>query len=259
MRNYRFASHAAVLLLAMAISSYSAVDLNRSLAPRAGALNVEAANQAGELGDVVLSRDGTIIKPVSIPTSPLPNRKAIHYTVNAGDTLDSIARIFGIPMRDITWSNPGLRLPLAAGKTLLMPPVPGVVAVVKPGDSPASLATRYGADTTTILGFNGIRASQLTPGLTLVIPVDPQIGPTLSTGAPADPIRPGELLCPIRGAEIIQKFGPTSFALEPSYGGYAHFHTGVDLLAEYGTPILAAAGGKSRPQAMRTISASGSR
>jgi murein DD-endopeptidase MepM/ murein hydrolase activator NlpD len=50
-------------------------------------------------------------------------------------------------------------------------------------------------------------------------------------------------VCPIQGAPIIQKFGPTTFALEPSYGGYAHFHSGVDLLAGYGTPIFAAAGG----------------
>jgi len=45
-------------------------------------------------------------------------------------------------------------------------------------------------------------------------------------------------------AKIIQPFGPTAFAVEPSYGGYLHFHTGIDLLAEYGTPIVAAAGGK---------------
>ena len=32
--------------------------------------------------------------------------------------------------------------------------------------------------------------------------------------------------------------------MEPAYGGYLHFHSGVDVLAEYGTPIVAAAGGK---------------
>jgi murein DD-endopeptidase MepM/ murein hydrolase activator NlpD len=78
----------------------------------------------------------------------------------------------------------------------------------------------------------------------LVIPVDPAIGPNLPSGPPADPIKPGQLVCPITGAPIIQKFGPTSFELEPSYDGYLHFHTGVDILAGYGTPIGAAAGGK---------------
>ena len=77
----------------------------------------------------------------------------------------------------------------------------------------------------------------------LVIPVDPGVGPNLPSGVPADPIKPAQLICPIPGAQIIQKFGPTSFQLEPAYGGYLHFHLGVDIIATYGTPIVAAAGG----------------
>jgi murein DD-endopeptidase MepM/ murein hydrolase activator NlpD len=48
---------------------------------------------------------------------------------------------------------------------------------------------------------------------------------------------------PIYGAKITQRFGPTSFVLEPPHGGYAHFHTGVDLAAVMGTPVVAAAPG----------------
>jgi murein DD-endopeptidase MepM/ murein hydrolase activator NlpD len=99
-------------------------------------------------------------------------------------------------------------------------------------------------DVTTLLGFNGIHGPELTPGSVLVIPVDTTTGPNLSTGAPADPVDPGQFLCPTAGAQIIQRFGPTSFAIEPPFGGYPHFHTGVDLLAGYGTPITAAAGGR---------------
>jgi len=244
LRRYRFVSHAVVLLIAGMISGYSAVDLNTSMVPRAVSLQAEASTGGGPSGDVALGRDGTIIKPLSIPTTPLANHKVIYYTVHNGDTLESIARALSIPFREITWSNPGLRLPLKAGQTLKLPPVPGVVVFVKVGDSPASLAAKYGVDETTILGFNHIRAPQMTPGLILVIPVDPQIGPNLGTGVQADPVAPGVLMCPIPGAPLIQKFGPTSFTLEPSYGGYLHFHTGVDLLAEYGAPIVAAAGGK---------------
>jgi murein DD-endopeptidase MepM/ murein hydrolase activator NlpD len=39
---------------------------------------------------------------------------------------------------------------------------------------------------------------------------------------------------------ITQGFGPSSFYLEPPYGGYAHFHTGIDIAGPYGTPIYAA-------------------
>ena len=233
-----------MLLLATAISGYGAVDLTLStVASKSAALNAQAAAE-GQSGDFSLGRDSTIVKPLSIPTAPLPNRKPIRYAVRTGDTLDSIAHNFGLTFREITWSNPGLRLPLKVGQALNLPPLPGVVVLVKPGDTPAGLADKYGVDVSSILGFNHIRGTEFAPGSLLVIPVDPQVGPNLITGAPADPIDPGVLMCPIRGAEIIQKFGPTSFALEPSYAGYYHFHTGIDLLAGYGTPILAAAGGK---------------
>ncbi|TMC39219.1 MAG: M23 family metallopeptidase [Chloroflexi bacterium] len=245
MRLHRYMTHAVVVLIALAMSSYTAFDRKFSISVGAGpgTVRAAAANEGASFGDVSLGRDSTIIKPVSIPTSGLPNRKPIAYRVVQGDSLESIALAFNIPMRDITWSNPGMRLPLTAGQSLRLPPVPGAVIVVGKSDSLESLANAYGADPTAILGFNGIRAPQLTAGSVLVIPVDPVPGPNLSTGLPADPIAPGQLLCPIPNAKIIQRFGPTSFALEPSYGGYLHFHSGVDLLAEYGTPIVASAGG----------------
>lgn len=41
-------------------------------------------------------------------------------------------------------------------------------------------------------------------------------------------------------AQISQPFGPSSLALEPAYGGYAHFHTGIDLVEPFGSPVFAA-------------------
>jgi murein DD-endopeptidase MepM/ murein hydrolase activator NlpD len=37
--------------------------------------------------------------------------------------------------------------------------------------------------------------------------------------------------------------GPTSFELEPPAFGYPHFHTGVDLAAPLGTPVVAVSSG----------------
>ena len=45
---------------------------------------------------------------------------------------------------------------------------------------------------------------------------------------------------PAPQAQISQPFGPSSLALEPAYGGYAHFHTGLDLVEPFGSPIYAA-------------------
>lgn len=41
-------------------------------------------------------------------------------------------------------------------------------------------------------------------------------------------------------AQISQPFGPSTFWFEPPYGGYAHFHTGIDLVEPFGSPVLAA-------------------
>ena len=48
---------------------------------------------------------------------------------------------------------------------------------------------------------------------------------------------------PMATFQITQAFGPTSFVLEPPLGSYAHFHTGVDMAAPLGTPVMAAADG----------------
>jgi murein DD-endopeptidase MepM/ murein hydrolase activator NlpD len=41
-------------------------------------------------------------------------------------------------------------------------------------------------------------------------------------------------------AQISQPFGPSTLPLEPAYGGYPHFHTGIDLVEPFASPILAA-------------------
>jgi LysM repeat protein len=232
-------THAMVLLLAAVLSIYSS---SSYLKPAQGSIDARAANAGNGAGDVSMGRDATIIKPVSIPTLALPSRGPIFYKIKDGDTLTGIATTLGVPYREITWSNPGLRVPLKAGKVLRIPPVPGLVVTVKKGDSLASLAAAYGADPVAIVDFNRTRGP-LVPGSLLVIPIDPTIGPSLSSGVPADPIKPEQFVCPIPGAKIILKFGPTSFGLEPAYDGYLHFHKGVDILAGYGVPIDAAAGG----------------
>ncbi|HEY5034372.1 MAG TPA: peptidoglycan DD-metalloendopeptidase family protein [Candidatus Dormibacteraeota bacterium] len=41
-------------------------------------------------------------------------------------------------------------------------------------------------------------------------------------------------------ALISQGFGPSHLALEPPYAGYPHFHTGIDLVEPFGSPVIAA-------------------
>ena len=118
MRLDRYVTHGVLLLVAALISGYT---FSVHLVPRAGAIDAAAAGPVTVGGDAWYGRDNSIIKPVYIPTAPLPNRAPMIYTVAAGDTLDSIARDLKIPFREITWSNPGLHLPLKTGQVLRIP------------------------------------------------------------------------------------------------------------------------------------------
>jgi murein DD-endopeptidase MepM/ murein hydrolase activator NlpD len=48
---------------------------------------------------------------------------------------------------------------------------------------------------------------------------------------------------PVVGGRVTQPFGPSDLLLEPPLGNYAHFHTGVDIAAPFGTTVTAAAAG----------------
>jgi murein DD-endopeptidase MepM/ murein hydrolase activator NlpD len=67
-----------------------------------------------------------------------------------------------------------------------------------------------------------------------------QANPTFAVPPSAAHSRHSRFIWPIPNGVVTQEFGPTDFALEPSYAGFAHFHTGIDVAAPMGTPVLAA-------------------
>jgi murein DD-endopeptidase MepM/ murein hydrolase activator NlpD len=60
---------------------------------------------------------------------------------------------------------------------------------------------------------------------------------------PGTNLSPLVLSWPMTGARVTQPFGPSELVLEPSLGPYPHFHTGIDIAAPLGSPVLAAAEG----------------
>lgn len=72
----------------------------------------------------------------------------------------------------------------------------------------------------------------------------PQPSPAITSNAPSNPLSSsahplGNFIWPAKGT-ISQHFGPTSAATDPSYDGYPHFHTGLDIANDAGTPVVAA-------------------
>lgn len=141
---------------------------------RLGATNAAgmAINQGGQVGTLSLGRQGTILKPVDLPTAPTIPHNPFEYTVQLGDDLQSIATKHHLTVDMIRWSNASLATTerLKIGDTLVLPPVPGVVVTVKRTDTVQSLATAYQVQPQVIMDFNYLRDARLAEGQRLVLP-----------------------------------------------------------------------------------------
>jgi LysM repeat protein len=174
LRINRYLTHAFVLAIALAISGYASFDRHAgSYLSQLGPVNAQAlVDQGGAVGDVTFGRFSTIIKPLAIPMAAPLSHSPSFYTVQAGDSLASIAAKFRVTASDLRWSNGGLFSSGATrpGQQLVVPPVPGVVVTVRAGDTLQSLATAYRVDPATIADFNRFRDMPLAAGTIVVIP-----------------------------------------------------------------------------------------
>ncbi len=92
------------------------------------------------------------------------------YTVQAGDSLGSLATKFGVTSDSIKGSNGLTSVTLTPGKVLLIPPVNGIAYIVKAGDTPDSLASKFSANKDLIIRFNDAEVAGLKVGEKIVIP-----------------------------------------------------------------------------------------
>lgn len=157
------------------LDQLSSADIAQTVAqvnnlPETTAITNQAQSQAATMAMASAGSD-VVSKPQVVATALKSRADIQKYVSQAGDTISGLATKFGVTSDSIRWSNNlSAGDAIAAGTTLYIPPVNGVVYTVKPGDTAASLASQFGASQDQITAYNDAEISGLTPGEQIIIP-----------------------------------------------------------------------------------------
>lgn len=102
-------------------------------------------------------------------TNIAASRGVVEYTVQEGESMESIASKYGVTTDDIRWSNDLKTTDVSAGTVLYIPSTSGIVYTVKSSDTIESIAEKYGSNVSEIIALNDLEVSGITEGMRIVI------------------------------------------------------------------------------------------
>jgi murein DD-endopeptidase MepM/ murein hydrolase activator NlpD len=195
-------------------------------------------------------------------TAPEPEPAYFTYIVQQGDTAASIAARYGLELESLLWNNPELRIDpdlLNVGQELTIPTANGILYTIKLGDTLLGVADLYQTDVENIVGLGANQlgsadsvlegAVLLLPGAVPPPPPPPELTPEpfFAAAAPDEAAPGGDFSAPAASDVVSGFMWPVSGSINDYFGaprGGGTYHSGVDIGADSGTPIAAAAGGQ---------------
>jgi murein DD-endopeptidase MepM/ murein hydrolase activator NlpD len=197
-----------------------------------------------ETPDLKIIQDNTlggVCTPYIVSTKVLGNvfggnsknsKVVVEYSVQIGDTLQSISLSYGISANTLLWANDLTNTSkLKVGQSLVILPTDGVLHVVKSGDTIMDIAKKYSADQEEIISFNELETQDdIYIGDILVIPNG--VMPKASASS--------------INSQNNQTAVASSYFINPTAGKITqgiHYYNAIDVANKCGTAIYAASSG----------------
>lgn len=150
-----------------------AVQLASNLAQTAEipiAINVANFKVSAEIKSELSKSENSVISKPQILKPTASDRTIGRHTVTEGETVTSIANIYGLNTDTVKWANNLTGDSVSVGKALVILPVNGILYTVRSGDTYDSISARYKVDVERIISYNDLELTGMAIGSQIILP-----------------------------------------------------------------------------------------